>query len=314
MRWVLTIEATLLGGFIAALLVAFCARVRWRWIQVAGALLLALPALLFVLGSVILLDHERYDVARLYYAALELFKFRRMVMWIVLGCVSALALTSLVLPWRALRRCGADRRPIARDWSLRRLAIRCAAVLALFLVTVLGYALYLGKPIRAARREALDTAKSLVPPPVADEENAYLQYAAAASTLPPRATVRSRLGDDDDPPSEATRSFIQEHHKSLELFSRAVRMPKCRIPIDNEQPFANDAERIDEELRVVAEKMGPLVRLTVRRASVLAADGDLRGALRHLVNARVRPASDQRTATIASWLRTLIAASFLRGT
>jgi hypothetical protein len=82
--------------------------------------------------------------------------------------------------------------PPARNWPRARLALALAGAVVLFAITLSNMDLAVKLQLAEARAEASAVLLAMIPPPIADKDNAAPLYAEAFAALTPRERIPAR--------------------------------------------------------------------------------------------------------------------------
>jgi len=183
--------------------------------------------------------------------------------WFASSWAAALAAGVVLVLARGLWRTGEAGGPAGRAWNLGRLAAVAGAAAALDVMTVSN--LDLAQKIVLARERADAGARVviLLPPPVADRDNAAPVYREAFAVLPPRhpptgQKVKMWLARPAtvDPLDPEVTVFLRDREPGLALLRKAAAMPGCRFEMDYLQPqrqWAGDTTSILAAARLLAQ-------------------------------------------------------------
>ncbi|HEX4611632.1 MAG TPA: hypothetical protein VH092_25780, partial [Urbifossiella sp.] len=164
--------------------------------------------------------------------------------WFAASWTTVLAGGAVLVLARGLRRTGAGGGPTGQAWPLGRLAAVAGAAAALDLMTVSNLDLAQKVLLARERAEAGARVVSLLPPPVADRDNAATVYREAFAVLRPRDPATDKklakwLGRPGgvDPQDRDVTDFLREREPGLALLRKAAGMPGCRFESDYLHPL-----------------------------------------------------------------------------
>jgi hypothetical protein len=198
----------------------------------------------------------------------------------------ALALGSIVVLFRGLRRTPPDGVVAGRAWPRARLAVALVALGVVTYITFTNLDMAVKFEMASVRAEAGSRAVALAPPRVPDRDNAALLYQQAFESITPRekvpASQRERwfgqAWDDStvsiNPKGADLKKFLARQQRGLALLRKAAVMPDCWFGHDYHDGFGL--------LLPELERMRDGARLLLLNALVEAHDGNSRAALRDI--------------------------------
>jgi hypothetical protein len=198
-----------------------------------------------------------------------------------LSWVVALVVGVILTLDRGLRRTGEDGAPAARAWPRGRLAIGFGVAAVLAGITLSNMDLAMKVQLAAVRAESGARVLALMPPRVADHDNAAPLYQEAFAALTPENQLRTPWRQKARAWLDAEASFdlqdrdlakfLQSQERGLALLRRASALPGCSF----ERDYFLDLGLALPEMEQFRRGAG-LLGLDAR---VKAARGDVRGAL-----------------------------------
>ncbi len=145
--------------------------------------------------------------------------------------------TTIVIEYTATRRTPAGLRKGA-GWPLRELAAGSIFLLALLLMTFWNLSLQSQLEVQALRIQLGTLALNIVPPQIAEADNAAPLYTQAAA-----AQKSANVPADNDadyatlsPTSPQVTDYLQRQQQAIDLFRRAADKPSCRLDHDYFRP------------------------------------------------------------------------------